>query len=954
MKDEISTKLEQVLNEHKLIGNHEFSTDEYSQMIEIVGKFSADIIRVGSIDSATLSTDKDHNTVKSIQNLIFTTLVEIAKRWRETENEDDNEENSGFWCYVFKVLTGNDEHNHSLYSAFTSVIQQMSSRDNLPIVKTGKKYYSTLMMHAFSPKKSIHSFFDLCYNVFKKDLEFGFTSEDEWLCGIVAQQIASVLGSGYREDKKVSIGSSAYSIKIGLRSFALNEDLKPNFIKFITETFYQINQLFNREKIEENTRLKRYIVEWWKNKTETEKIKGNTTTKRRIPTVSKQNIVAKYIREDDEVFLCIPSIRLDDENSKMHLTIFVNGESVLSEEMRTKRGELVFATKQIEKNLNDLLKWQETINVKVEIKENGTVIFDSERNSTTLLHREFILFDNEKEVLSQINKPTNYFVYSKDIDKLKAIPQEIQTCSTNSFLHNIYPTAGESLIGETRQVFFVNKEKAARLGNTVCLIGNLPDVEWLLDEYTCVVYGNSVKLMIPETLNLKALELRIDHKTYKLDTLKYEQTENKCYQFGLKNLRLIAEDYPTAVSVFSYEKEAILLSETIISLPSLNVNFNHSVYYGEKERLLTVTNDTDTYKAIWSNQDSEVKVPLKDGTLLVKIPYIKWRIADREWHNESINRKLWYKEILQNGDLLEIENPKEDEQIKAYCRIDGQKIEIQKNQSGQFELGRVIYANENKTDIFVYFIYESIKYDIFTVATKEHFIENPLIYSNGNVFWNIENAFVGGKDNEFFLIAKANGKNEKSGRKKVGSTNVEFGNFDDNIYEIIVKLKDKNIFSKEETYTQILEDKLIVGRPEKFRFKNKRIYLTRGNCYHYSQERNFWTDFIPKYFIDNLQFTEENETIYYCGKLGVINQNGEPQYLNTMENEKQKYDKINPVRVELRDSSSLWMVAGYEGENDFIGNLFCDIRRKGICNVAKEDINYSEITLYKFKEEEYV
>ena len=76
----------------------------------------------------------------------------------------------------------------------------------------------------------------------------------------------------YREDKKVSIGSSAYSIKIGLRSFALSDDLSDDFIEFIKDTFYQINKLFNREKITEETRLKRYIVEWWKNKTQVEKV----------------------------------------------------------------------------------------------------------------------------------------------------------------------------------------------------------------------------------------------------------------------------------------------------------------------------------------------------------------------------------------------------------------------------------------------------------------------------------------------------------------------------------------------------------------------------------------------------------------------------------------------------------------------------------------------------------
>ena len=57
--------------------------------------------------------------------------------------------------------------------------------------------------------------------------------------------------------------------------------------------FIKSIKFFNREFIDENTRLERYIVEWWKNKTESEKVSDQTTRKRRVPTVSKDNIGCK-------------------------------------------------------------------------------------------------------------------------------------------------------------------------------------------------------------------------------------------------------------------------------------------------------------------------------------------------------------------------------------------------------------------------------------------------------------------------------------------------------------------------------------------------------------------------------------------------------------------------------------------------------------------------------------
>lgn len=941
MSININNIVEQVFNENKLIGNHDFTDDEYSWMVDYVSDLSYRLI-FGYID----------NIDKIDYKLIFATLVEIAKRWKDTDIVEDSEENSGFWCFIFKILISENECNQKLYSAFTSLISQMGSQNILSIVKTGKKYYATIMMHSFSPKNSIHSFFDLCYNVFKKDFDFGFTSDDEWQCEEVAKKIAFFLGHGYREDKKVSIGSSAYSIKIGLRSFALNEGLYYDFVKFIKDTFYQINKLFNREKISEDTRLERYIVEWWKNKTELEKLPDDTARKKRVLTVSKQNIVAKFIRFNTEVFLCIPSIRLDNDTNIMRLLVYVEEEQVYSEEMRTSRGELVVATKQKEFELNDLLKRCNSVNIRIEITENGVLIFDSEKNKATSVNREFILFDGEKEVFSQINKPTNYFIYSKDIDSLKSAPAELTTCSNN--LYNIYPKAGESIKGETKQVFFANKEKVARLGKSACLIGNFTDVEWLLDDVSCAVYGNNVKLMIPGNLNLKALELRVDRKSYKLHNLKYEQFENDCYQYELKASGLIAENELIEVTLYSYEIEESLLSETIIVLPSLDIQFNKSFYYGDIERKATITTYNDSKELSWTNQDNEIKCPLNEGVLLIKIPYFRWRINGKEWHNEPINRKLWYKDILVNGDLLEIDYPKEDEEIKIYVKADGIPLEIFKNQNGRFEIGRAIYANEGLKDICVYCSILGQDLDLFNVSAKEHFIDNPLIYRSGKVYWDVENTFIGEKHNDFFLILKGEGNNEI--RRKIGGENEELNEIQEDLYNIRVKIKDINIFSREERFHLIYEGELIVGKPEKFRYKNKRLFLKKANCrsYHDDESYNFWITFISDYFLDNLEFVEEGENIYYRGRLCVIDQCGETVVLNTMENENKSYDEINPVRIELRDYSTLWLVAGWQGGHDFLGNLFCDIKSKDICNIAQKGTMSREIILYKFEEVDHI
>ena len=83
----ILQRVEQVFNEKTLIGNNDFTEDEYSLMVDSVG---------------TLCDNYDKNSYK----LIFATLVEIAKRWKQSDTTENEEENSGYWDYVFKTLFG--------------------------------------------------------------------------------------------------------------------------------------------------------------------------------------------------------------------------------------------------------------------------------------------------------------------------------------------------------------------------------------------------------------------------------------------------------------------------------------------------------------------------------------------------------------------------------------------------------------------------------------------------------------------------------------------------------------------------------------------------------------------------------------------------------------------------------------------------------------------------------
>ena len=911
-----------------LVGNTNvvFSEDDYSEMLDYV----SDLFKGYKYYSR-----KD-------DSLVFITLVEIARRWKSSDSVGDID--SGFWYYVYKTLFGWNEVDQNIQKIRNDFIKIINRLD-IPVVQTGQKYYATVMMHAFAPHSSLCSFFELCYSVFKKDLDYGFTVDDEWIGEIIAEQLRSVL-EGQGEDKVVSIGSSVYSIKIGLRSFAIHPDLQDDFEKFIIDTLYSINKLYYKEIVREKTWVDRCVLNWWRSRFENEKRLVEGGKGKRASAVTKDNIIVRYRRNDRDVAICIPPIRLDDDYGTMMLFVEAGGVEVYREEMRTKRGELVTTTKQIELDLNQLLENSSSVNIRVWVKEDDAVIYDSKES----LNREFVLFEDENEVYSNTLTPSNYFVFALDIDKIKT-PDECHGYSRH--LYNIYPRVGEMLSGNYRQIVFVDKRKTSYFGKKVCLVGNIADVDWRNDKTVYNVFNSNMSLVVPKEHNLKALELRVDDNVYKLSDLSKVDFDDY-YQFNLQ--KIIPISRPIIVALFSYSKEESILREDVIVFHDFEIHFNKPYYYGEMVRKVSICHDGIKDELTWSNQDDEVYYAYNEGLLEIKIPQFRWRIGEKEWHTGPILGEKWCKEIVTNGDLLELDYPLDENKLKLFVN----RVELQRNHFGRYELGRTIYAKADGSNVVVAIsdnIYKELI--LFKISMVEHFVDNPLFYNDGKVYWRVEETFIGEK-NRLFLVEIGNNIVETNGLDRV-----LFDNLREDKYRAIVKAKNKNIFAKE-THLVLYEGDLIVGYPEQFRFKNKYIRIISISP-SFRTETSTWELLNKNYLITNLVYfqKEEEEGVchYYLGKL-MVERGGKFKDIDDLNltNERGVVEKINPVRIELRSNNTLWLLAGYniDDDCDFLGELIFDKKEGCICNINAKNPGSSVlerfivINLYKFKEDNYV
>ena len=842
--DELTKKVENAILNNRLVGDMVFTEDEYEALLEYTRGFSSDY-----------NWGKTWN-LGGIKDIHFVTLVEIAKRWKRIDDDENDE--GGFWDFVFKTI-GADGYtwtDQKLYSAYTGLISGLGRANRILIANTAKKYWATLMMHAFAPIKSIYAFLDLCYNIYRKDLDFNYTESDKWVCEIATIRFCEILQSAAGNEKTISIGSNTYGVKIGLRTLALNDATQNEFVILIDRTLEIIDKLFRRTAFASKSYFEGIINDWWQNKLAEVRI-DRKTGNRSSAAVTKQNITAKFIRNDDTVNLVIPPIRLDSKGSTVWLSIYAgeNGEQRYSNALFTRYGELTVTTTQKEFDLNELLKDDESIKIRVEITENGVVLYDK------TIEREFILFDGENEVLSQLNKTSNYFVYARNIDSLRT-PADIQTHGSN--LYNIYPKVGETLAGVARQVFFVDKATATSNKSTVSLFGSLSDCEWRFDDIGCSVFGGKVRLIVPNDTALNGLVLSVDAKRSLLSDLTYRQ-EDGYKLFDISDF--VPKCEPTEVVVYSHQKEVQLIGVYIVVFPNLNIVLSKSAYYGKDEKKLTIFVDDDSRDLYWANSDNEVVYPFNEGQLVVKIPYIRWRIDDKNWNKEPLNRRQWYKSHFHSCSFLEIDSPHDLENSTVFALIEGQVTAIERNKiSGKFEVGRYIYATENKQEIMFFLQNAGKTHELFIVSTAEHFKSPPLAIVDAKVVFRGGENFIGERERKFVITFKSVGREEQV----FDSDKLESGiiAIDEGIYWATVRSKISGIFAKADKV--FWQGEFVFGDEHTLKLSN--IVLKISPIVGIGIISDFWREVNYGYRISNLIRTNNEDVytaqIYYLDSIG--------------------------------------------------------------------------------------
>ena len=168
--EELRKKIDLAMKE-TLVGNYVFTDDETMKMFS----YASTVLR-------SYEYRGDHISIFDY-NLLFVAMVNATKKW--------NAEEDCFWDNIARILFGTtDSLPQITYRFLTDLIARLGLTGKILYLDgCTKKYYATLLAHAYAPFQSTQSFLELCWEIYCEDLNQSYIEDDDEFYMFVAEQM---------------------------------------------------------------------------------------------------------------------------------------------------------------------------------------------------------------------------------------------------------------------------------------------------------------------------------------------------------------------------------------------------------------------------------------------------------------------------------------------------------------------------------------------------------------------------------------------------------------------------------------------------------------------------------------------------------------------------------------------------------------------------------------------
>lgn len=883
-----------------LVGDYVFTEDDLNELYQKTGNLFQ-----------TLESKRGDILETRYDDLVFVSIVNACKEW--TSEEDT------FFGNIFRKFVGSDEFLHKTYNYLRNMMERVSKRYNILFLdQFTKKYYISLSAHAMTPARSMDSFFDLCWRIYRDDLSFNYVKGDS-VFSLLAEALRAKFSDEIYEDSRMDLGSHVYFFKAWLKGIAAYR--KDLMMSLIEQTIHDIDRLYNGVLLDVNTHYTSALVSaWWKTKSAEISSLANRRIETRNKVVTDYSLIKpKYIIDGNVPGILIESFRLKSSFELVpYAVIYSGGKKVGSFELPTKGSGLLMSIKPFFLDLRKCSCGLDDFSLK--ITHGSSIIYDS-RNA---LKRQFVLFKDGHEVTSSVCIPGNYQLYVSDFDIIQQYPDEFKRVDRNMYI--FFSEKGDILQSTGRTVFFESENSRREFW---LYTSKQKDMIYREQGKDYDISDGEVYIGVADEVDTSQYCIVSEGVSFSLDSFPSEQKDDGVYyQVSL----LMLNGIPQTISVINSSTHRVSMTFGVVKYNRPSISFDRCLYYADYSKGV-VKFHSEMYEGSseFTIESEEVLIGVGNGEVVVRPPILTWMIDDKEKHYGFLEQDLWYKK-LSNSSLLKTSIPGQ------LLFSDGSIIHSSERKG--FKIGEAVYAKsdsgKNRLDIvFRAETKEPTLAPIATVVFLESFKNQPFEINESEkiLLWRPLGVFTG-SDTPSFRLEFNDSLGHLYAEYDIGieAEDLDLSDFDDGYYLLTIYLKSSGFLKKERC---IYSKRICVGNHKNLKYKNMILQFTRV----FISGPNMSSRTLRPFYIDNIKFLKNrNGFDFYSGHIFILSRHGRKIYLDKMKNDYGKIDRINPVRLEIKDDRSCWIVFGLGKDlDDFEAEFSFDKSRNMICNSDNPD-----------------
>lgn len=843
------------------------------------------------------------------QMQITLAVINYAKGW-------DTEDESGFWRYITAQFGYRDESGQLRNLICRCVKDALQKNQRWFIMNaSGNQYKSTIVVHAFSPRRSWLYFCDFLFDFYKTNLGWEYVEDDPAISRMILALRSKLRNADDEEDENLEISSKVYYFRETIIKLIIH---RPGYAAKIADSLLKrIDGLVNHTALHAMTYEDQICDEWM-----TGKLQGIASAQRKTSSVQHRSVAIDYTRvkpvyqliSESEIQIAFPDVRLaNNDFSSLQITVLHGQQTVERKSLSYYGNELGKTMKGFTLNLEDLQRrsGSGTFDPQVIITCDSEVVY----NSGKTLYRKWLVFRNRTETDIGSCEQGGWSFFMPACRKAAFENAEISAIKENGYLKGWYVRLQKDFVitidGEP--VAFDSSQDSEELHITVS--GGDSAADYIADgiRYRVISGERTIYILSGCRENEKRYRLAVNAQLVDLESLPYDEGAG-FRRYKLEFSRLSGDEF--SVRLMDLANGRLMLHRDFKRIPDFLYRFDKPFYFTAedyKDAKIKVRLDSgDTKEIPLTSGETRVRLPYQEGELEIPVPAI--RVNDNSGEVWDGSNLYWIKDIAQDR-FLYVKAPAG---LGLHMQLDEQSVGTEGTNA--FALGNAVYGYSNagernrlKLSLHISQPGQPVKqYCLGYIAVREQFVEKPKVTLDGSSLkWDSGSGFIGDNSGAFRLLICEGTEYEKSYPLKLDEELIdEQLHLPIGEYSYCIQKQSGNLFDMR--MVSLSRGSLYTGDINELRFLNSMIQI---DTITFEDNARYGDVKIQPCFIDHITYkgiqyvlSEERECPVYSGILFFVSADGkrhEYSYRDGIDEKGHRRYQINPVRIVYINDSTL-------------------------------------------------